>query len=601
METLNLISHETVYIIGWTIIHSLWQGLLISLVLALVLMFVKKNNPRIRTLFAFSALIILFAFSIRTYIVLENGNNEKTNVEKISERLNTSSKLTNNSNISESQVIAAKQSSKYSNYISSFNKFLSENIQTVVLFWFIGVLVLSIRLLGGVFYTQRLKSREVIPVNKYWENSLKQLIDKLEISKNVTLVQSKLITVPVTIGNFKPIILLPLGLISGIPQNQLEIILAHELAHIKQADYLINILQSIIEVFFFFNPAVWWISKTIRKEREYSCDDLAIEACGNSITLAKALLFVKKSEQLEATIAMASIRDNNSLMGRIKRMTNKTEKKQYGSVFAIIPALLFVFIFAFASSEHLGKNENLSVIGIAQPVVGASLASVGDDDRNQFSFRENNIKWKAYFEKGKLVELYKNGEKIPKEQFAKYEDLIYKRYAEFEVEMAELEIDMKQLKVELEDLKNIKIDFDNEEFMEEMKTMKHELSRELSKLKDLDFNINIDIDLDELNESLKNIKVDLSGFDEEMADLKIELTGLKKELRVLKRFMHNLKEGLVDDGYLEDDADDFDLDLSREEMILNGKQLPESTHRKYLKLYKEHFGEELEDEFRISN
>jgi bla regulator protein blaR1 len=388
----------------------------------------------------------------------------------------------------------------------------------------------------------------------------------------------------------------------------LEIILAHELAHIKQADYIINILQSIIEVFFFFNPAVWWISKTIRKEREYSCDDLAIEVCGNSLTLAKALLFVKKSEQLETTIAMASIRDNNSLMGRIKRMTNKTEKKQYGSVFAIIPALLFVFIFAFASSEHLGKNENLSAIEIAQPAVGVSSAVIGDDDRNQFSFRENNINWKAFFEKGKLVELYKNGEKIPKEQFSKYEDLIYKRYAEFEEEMAELdvdmdelEIDMKQLKVDLEDMKNIKIDFDNEEFMEEMETMKHELNRELSKLKDLDFNINIDIDLDELNESLKNIKVDLSGFDEEMADLKIELTGLKKELRVLKRFMHNLKEGLVDDGYLEDDDDDFDLDLSREEMILNGKQLPESAHKKYLKLYKEHFGEELEDEFRISN
>jgi bla regulator protein blaR1 len=184
METLNLISNETVHIIGWTIIHSLWQVLLISLMLALVLMFIKKNNPRIRTLFAFSALIILFAISIRTYIVLENGNNEKFNVEKLSEKLSEklgeklgdNTAVANNTSISESQAITAKQNSKYSNYISSINEFLSDNIQIVVLFWFVGVLVLSIRLLGGVFYTQRLKSRETMPVNKYWENRLNQLI-----------------------------------------------------------------------------------------------------------------------------------------------------------------------------------------------------------------------------------------------------------------------------------------------------------------------------------------------------------------------------------------------------------------------------------------
>lgn len=607
MEILNLFPHETVNIIGWTIIHSLWQGLLISLILALVLIFVGKDNQRIRTLISYSALIIIFTISIRTYIILENENTENSNIEVVSEKLHNNVALINISKVLDSTVITAEQNSIYEKYISSTSSLLSENIQFIVFFWFVGVLLLSIRLLGGVIYTQRLKSREVIPVNVYWENRLKQLIEKLEISKNVVLVQSKLVTIPVTIGYFKPIILLPLGLISGIPQNQLEIIIAHELAHIKQADYIFNIIQSILEVLFFYNPAVWWISSTIRKEREYLCDDLAIEVCGSSITLAKALLFAKKSEQIKTTFAMTSIRNNNSLIGRIKRMTNKTEKKQYGTALAIIPALLSIIFFAFTTSKHLGKNENFSTIGIAKPAVGESVV-VPDDDRSQFSFRENNIRWKAFFEKGKLVELYKDGESIPEDQFYKYEDLVYKRYAEFEDEMAEfdvdmeeLEIDLKQLKVELEGLKDIKFDFDSEEFMEEMESMKYELNKELSKLKDLDFNINIDIDVDELNESLKNIKVDLSGLDEEMVDLKIELTGLKKELKILKHFMHNLKEELVDDGYLQEEDDGFDLDLSKEKMVLNGKRLPDDVHEKYLQLYEEHFGEELEEEFRISN
>ena len=162
---------------------------------------------------------------------------------------------------------------------------------------------------------------------------------------------------------------------------------------------------------------------------------------------------------------------------------------------------------------------------------------------------------------------------------------------------------MEQLKVDLSGLKdiNIDLDFDSEKFALEMKDMKQELKEELAELKELDFDIDVNIDFDELKESLKNIKIDLSGFDKDMASLEIELTGLKEELKVLKYFLNNLKDELVEDGYIEESDEDFELVLTKSKMIVNDECLPDEMHQKYLELYKEHYGKDIDDDFRISN
>lgn len=120
-------------------------------------------------------------------------------------------------------------------------------------------------------------------------------------------------------------------------------------------------------------------------------------------------------------------------------------------------------------------------------------------------------------------------------------------------------------------------------------------------LKELDFNFDIDIDFEELNENLKNIKIDLSGFDRGMASLKVELSELKVELKVLESFVNSLKDELVDDGYIDERDDDFDLVLTKTKIIVNNERLSEKAHQKYLELYKEHFGRELDDDLKISN
>ena len=123
----------------------------------------------------------------------------------------------------------------------------------------------------------------------YWKEKIQQLADELQIRRRIQLLQSEIVQVPVVIGVLKPVILIPLGILSQLPPEQVEAILLHELAHIKRKDYLVNLLQSLAETIFFFNPAVLWVSSLIRDERENCCDDIAIAGTKNKAAFVNAL------------------------------------------------------------------------------------------------------------------------------------------------------------------------------------------------------------------------------------------------------------------------------------------------------------------------
>ena len=135
-------------------------------------------------------------------------------------------------------------------------------------------MALSLRLFGGWLQVQRLRRRYVQPAEARCEAILIELRDRLRVSRPVKLLASQIAHVPMAIGWLRPVILLPISVMTGLDEDQLRAILAHELAHIRRYDYLVNILQSAIEVLLFYHPAVWWLSHRIRAERENCCDDL---------------------------------------------------------------------------------------------------------------------------------------------------------------------------------------------------------------------------------------------------------------------------------------------------------------------------------------
>ena len=145
-----------------------------------------------------------------------------------------------------------------------------------------------------------------------------RLSRRLHIARPVRLLRSTLVDVPTVIGWLKPVILLPATALSGLNPHQLEAILAHELAHIRRHDYLVNLLQTVVETLLFYHPAVWWLSRRIRAERENCCDDLAVSLCGDPVTYARALADLEGLRNPTRRFVMAA--DGGSLVQRVRRL-----------------------------------------------------------------------------------------------------------------------------------------------------------------------------------------------------------------------------------------------------------------------------------------
>jgi beta-lactamase regulating signal transducer with metallopeptidase domain len=322
MQTLqNILSQEMVQKLGWTLIHFIWQGAVIALLCAIVLRLMRKSSSNLRYTTAFIAMAIMVAapmVTIRMIHISVPGANpvliKANNLQTIEPTKTIKVDLPQDTNIK--PIASVKQSLK-----DRFAKTIETLLPQIVICWLIGVVVLSIWYLGGWTQLQRLRRQMTTPVSKEIKTKLNQLSKILGINKTIDVVQSVLVNVPTVIGHFKPVVLLPASTLTGLSGEQIEAILAHELAHIKRCDYLINILQTVVEILGFYHPAVWWVSNKIRQERENCCDDIAVQITGDEINYAQALATMEEIRFGVPELAVAATGGN--LFERIKRLLGK--------------------------------------------------------------------------------------------------------------------------------------------------------------------------------------------------------------------------------------------------------------------------------------
>jgi TonB family protein len=194
--------------------------------------------------------------------------------------------------------------------------------QAAVLIWSAGVVLLSLHLLRGWLLVKRIRRSGAEPAAD-WMPQMQRLASRLGIRRRLRLLESAWIEVPSVIGWIRPVILVPASALAGLPPAQFEAILAHELAHVRRHDYLVNILQSVIEVLLFYHPAVWWTSRRVRLEREHCCDDVAAEVCGDRVAYAAALTSLE--ERRGATPAFAIGAHDGDLLARVRRLVGVRE------------------------------------------------------------------------------------------------------------------------------------------------------------------------------------------------------------------------------------------------------------------------------------
>jgi beta-lactamase regulating signal transducer with metallopeptidase domain len=188
----------------------------------------------------------------------------------------------------------------------------------VSLLWLLGAALMLVRQFGGLWQLGALDRQAFDELPAVWQRRVLALQQALGIARTVVVRLSDNVLSPFTVRYFRPVVWLPVSMLTRLAPDQIEALLAHELAHIRRADWLWNGFQCVAESLLFFHPAAWWLSRRIRAEREHACDDLAVDACGNAIALAEALATLERQRRSFPHLVLAA--HGGSLMQRISRL-----------------------------------------------------------------------------------------------------------------------------------------------------------------------------------------------------------------------------------------------------------------------------------------
>jgi beta-lactamase regulating signal transducer with metallopeptidase domain len=253
--------------LGWTLFHSLWEGAIVAAALAIALRVVRSS--RHRHLAACLALVaVLAGFGLTLGRLMQHTAGGSALI---------------------AQAIPPAPGGFAEATRSQTLQHAADLLPWLGPFWIAGVLIFHLRSLAGWMTVRRLRRTGVCCAPPIWQERLTRLSARLKTTRPVALLESCLADVPMVAGYLRPVILMPVGLLTGLSAGQIESILLHELAHIRRYDDLINLLQSFAEGLLFYHPAVWWISGVIRAAREECCDDMVVATTGDAQEYATAL------------------------------------------------------------------------------------------------------------------------------------------------------------------------------------------------------------------------------------------------------------------------------------------------------------------------
>ena len=236
--------------------------------------------------------------------------------------------------------------------------------------WSLGVLILSLRLVWGARQVQGLR-RRAEPVAAEVREAVTRMAARMGVRQAVSVGISPAAESPSVVGWIRPLILLPSASLLGLTPEQLEAVLAHELAHIRRFDYLVNLAQTLIETLLFYHPAVWWVSARMRHERELCCDDLAVASCGDALCYARALTRLEKLRLAAPEMAMAAT--GGPLFYRVQRLMGVSNSGYRTSRMAAALTLGLGIV-------CLGWNVRFAK---AQPVESVQAAETPQEDQEQ--------------------------------------------------------------------------------------------------------------------------------------------------------------------------------------------------------------------------
>jgi beta-lactamase regulating signal transducer with metallopeptidase domain len=339
-----MMNPETIRVLGWCLLHFVWQGAVLALVLSVLL--TRLRTPRTRYAVAVAVLALMLAAPVFTFAVLRQPapESQPTPAGALTEIRGGLERMQSVAAALGAQPLPALPSVKSTDWLSY-----------AVLAWVAGVYMFTLRSLGAWMLLMRLRRQRVEPIAGSLLDTCFALQARLGVTRSVRFVCSKALDVPAVLGWLRPVVVLPLSMLAGLTPWQIEALVAHELAHIKRWDAFVNLFQVATETLLFYHPAIWWVNRVIRSEREHCCDDIAVSACGNAPGYARALALLEEA-RIGSGLAMAA--NGGELTARIGRLlgVKKATRTMSAPSVAMLTAMIMV-------GALMGRSASTQVVG----------------------------------------------------------------------------------------------------------------------------------------------------------------------------------------------------------------------------------------------
>jgi beta-lactamase regulating signal transducer with metallopeptidase domain len=341
-----VINPETIRVLGWCLLHFVWQGAVLALILSALL--TRLRSPQARYASAVCTLALIMLAPILTFAVVQlpaDGAQPISGGALSDVRMGPESSQSLTASAASRQllpIVDAARSADWLNY--------------AVLAWFAGVYMFTLRTLGAWMLLVRLRRQRAEPVAGNLLMTCLSLQAKLGVRRAVRYVCSKAVDSPAVMGWLRPVVVLPLSVLAGLTPWQVEAIIAHELAHIRRWDAFVNLFQVATETLLFYHPAVWWVNRVIRNEREHCCDDVAVEACGNAYGYARALALLEESRCASVLVLAANGGTLSTRIGRLLGVQRATRSMSAPSIAMLAALSIFGALLAgSASTRAIGE------------------------------------------------------------------------------------------------------------------------------------------------------------------------------------------------------------------------------------------------------
>jgi beta-lactamase regulating signal transducer with metallopeptidase domain len=364
-EAGRLLHDPVVFRLGLTLVHFLWQGAAFGLLALLVLLVLRRARPATRYLVLLAVLASMASSPVVTYSLTRREPKppvlDKATIGRLMAETARVSARSKEEAAHRADVIPdrAREPLLHTSRAALLRawRWVRLRLSLAVMLWAAGVLVLTLRLLLRWHALRRVRAQAAVLDASAAAQALAVVSERLRLRRAVRLLESALVRVPTLTGWLRPAILLPPCALTGLTPAQLEAVIAHEVAHVRRHDFLVNILQTVVETLLFYHPVVWWLSHRIRAEREQCCDDLAVTVCGDAVSYARALAEMERLRALEPALAATG----GPLAHRVRRLLGRGPEIRPLAPWssAALPALAVTFLLLAPALARVARASSL--------------------------------------------------------------------------------------------------------------------------------------------------------------------------------------------------------------------------------------------------